>query len=196
MLWAFLVMVMLALSLAVGIAIVGLANLGVGALFGVSLLVFVVMGGSFLVAVWVGSWMAGRPMRRQTRTTARHEVKLLRHERQTLAKQMKAQERRILQLENELDHRRTQEITRTMPPHPVGPSGDTGRMRQMETRQLKPDTGEYRPVNTPTYTVRETGTHPVVRDSTDNGYRPARGTGAHPAAGTGRFPRVRNDADV
>jgi membrane protein implicated in regulation of membrane protease activity len=197
MLLAFVILVLLAFSVAVGIAIMGLANLGIGALFGVSFLVFVVMGGAFLVAIWFGSFMAGRPpLRKRTETAKLHELKLLRHEKGALEKQVKAQERRILQLEGELNRRRTQEITRATPPPPTVGNGDTGRLRHIETRELKPDTGEYRPVNTPTYTVRDSGTYPAVRDSADTGYRPARRTGAHPAAGTGRFPRVRTDADA
>jgi hypothetical protein len=206
MVWFTVVLVLGLLSFAVALGIVGLGQLSLGMVLSVSALVFVTMGMTFMVAVWLTNWLNSPGF---SRTRQRHEIKMLRHENTSQKRMLHAQQRLIGDLEAQVqrlqDELQNHLITQQMPPPPTGtgqmPAVQTGPQPRIETRPMPSvnDTGEYRLINTPSYTAKShTGTHPAVQPGSEGTaretglYQPVRDTGEHPIRQTGRFPRPKS----
>lgn len=184
MLWAFVVLVLGVLALVTGGALAVMTGLGVGGAMTVALALFVLETLTFLVAVWLTAWMHGS---RFSRARLIHQDKLLRRENHQLQRTVESQQRRIEALERDLATVSAQAAS-------ASAARTSGTLPRVETREVQRTTGEYRLVNTPTYTSHgDTG---PMRPTPDTGpYQPVRETGTHPIRQTGRVPRPRSLTD-
>jgi hypothetical protein len=176
MLWAFVVLVLGVLAVVVGAALAVMTGLSLGGAVTVALALFLLETLTFLVAVWLTAWMHGS---RFSRARLIHQDKLLRRENHQLQRTVESQQRRIEALERDLATVSAQAAS--VP----AAARTSGTLPRVETREVQRTTGEYRLVNTPTYTSRgDTGP-----------YQPVRETGTHPIRQTGRVPRPRSLTD-
>jgi hypothetical protein len=184
MVWAFVVVVLGVLALVLGVVLSLTTGISLGMALAFALGLFVVETLTFLVGVWLAAWMNGS---RFSRTRLVHQDKLLRRENHKLQRTVEAQQRRIEALEHDLAAIRTQTAS-------VPTTRTTGALPRVETREVQRTTGEYRLVNTPTYTPR--GDTEPIRTTRETGvYQPVKETGTHPIRRTGRVPRPRNLTD-
>ena len=155
MIWVMTLAVLILLAFLMAITMIGVTNLTLSAVGGVTVMVFIVMSFMFMMGIWLASWY-------NSPTANLHGMKRLRHENKALRTTIRTQDETIKRMESQIARLREQ----LNAPKPT-PSQVTRPHPRIETRPLPatPDTGEYRLVSTPTYTPRSVGTFAAVRSS-------------------------------
>lgn len=171
-------------SVALAIALLNTVDLGFSAVIIVSAVLLMIMGGSFLVAFWMASWMHNTPYSGGTRPL--HDRKMMRHEVNQLRGELNQSERYVQVLEETVAQLQQDNIRRTLPPPPA--STQTGSYR---VQHNNPQGGGGTRATGPHPATRQTGTYPPPRlnsgaapvtpvNNTDTGrFYPAGQTGAH-----------------
>ncbi len=180
MIWIFMVLVLGLAALVIGMALALLTDVSLAVGLTVGMGLFIVETLTFLVGVWLTAWMHGS--RKPSRVA--HRGKLLRHENHQLQRTLETQQLRIEALERDMAHLSAQP-----------PARQTGAAPRVEARELQRATGEYRLVNTPSYTPQHSETEDMPPAGETGLYRPAGETGTHPIQRTGRVPRPRHLKD-